>query len=88
MANINTERFIKAFANRRRMAIVKYLDHHGKATVGEISGRINLSFRATSKHLGILLAADILEREQVGLMMFYALRQPLHPVTKALLAHF
>ncbi|MBI2122458.1 MAG: winged helix-turn-helix transcriptional regulator [Candidatus Sungbacteria bacterium] len=65
------ERIIKAFANRRRLAIVRYLIRTKEATVGKIAEEINLSFKATSKHLGILLAADILEKEQRSLEMWY-----------------
>ena len=65
------EKFLKAFANHRRLEIVWFLNEKGPVTVSEISARINLSFKATSKHLGVLFAADIVEREQKGLQMFY-----------------
>ncbi len=58
------EKPLKALANRRRLAILKYLKQNREASVGEIAGTIKLSFRATSKHLGILAAADILDKEQ------------------------
>lgn len=71
-----TERTLKALANRRRLAIVKYLKGRREASVGDIAGAIKLSFKATSKHLGLLAAADITEREQRGALMFYRLAEP------------
>lgn len=73
---------MKAFANRRRLAIVKYLKKNREASVSEIAGEINLSFKATSKHLVILTAADILEKEQRSLSVFYKISSDLKPVSK------
>ncbi len=67
------ERVLKAAGNRRRLAIIAYLKNHKEASVGDIAAAIKLSFRATSKHLIILFGADILEREQRSLQMFYRL---------------
>ena len=63
------ERIIKAFANRRRLGIVRHLKKNKEATVGDIADAIKLSFKATSKHLAILSAAGIVEREQRSLQM-------------------
>lgn len=71
----NLEKQLKALANRRRLAILKYLKNVRQAPVGEIAGEINLSVKATSKHLNILATADILEREQISLSVFYRLSQ-------------
>lgn len=65
------ERTLKALANRRRLAILGYLKQKQEATVGEIAGKIKLSFKATSKHLGVLTAADIIEYEQRSKEMYY-----------------
>ncbi|MDP3052987.1 MAG: metalloregulator ArsR/SmtB family transcription factor [bacterium] len=67
------EKILKVLANRRRLAILKYLKENKEAPVAEIAQEIDLSFKATSKHLGILLAVDILEKEQRSLQMFYRL---------------
>ena len=80
-----TEKILKALANRRRMAIVAYLRRVGNATPSSISEEIKLSFKATSKHLGILFSADLVEREQFGLRIDYSLKQPLHRITKSAL---
>jgi len=80
-----TEKTLKALANRRRLAIIKYLDKNTKATVGDIAQEIKLSFKATSKHLIILLNADILDREQINLQMCYRLNKPLSSIVKSVL---
>lgn len=67
------ERILKALANQRRLAILKYLKKNKEAPVAEIAEEINLSFKATSKHLGVLSAADIVEKEQRSLQVFYRL---------------
>jgi len=67
------ERILKALANKRRLAILRYLKKEGEASVGNIAEEISLSFKATSKHLGILSAVDILDKEQRSSLMFYRL---------------
>jgi DNA-binding transcriptional ArsR family regulator len=76
------EKILKALANKRRLAIVKYLKKEKEAKVGDISSEIKLSFKATSKHLGILYAVDIVEKEQRGLEMYYSLNSTSHPIIK------
>ena len=76
------ERILKALANKRRLAIIKYLKKEKEATVGDISEKIKLSFKATSKHLGVLANADIVEKEQRSLQMWYSLSPTLHPIVK------
>lgn len=65
------EKVLKAFANRRRLEILQFIKEREKASVGEIAHKIGLSFKSTSKHLGVLFSADLIEREQVGLQIFY-----------------
>jgi DNA-binding transcriptional ArsR family regulator len=67
------ERIMKALANRRRLAILRFLKTEKEASVGDIAEEIRLSFKATSKHLGVLSAAGIVDREQRSLQMFYHL---------------
>lgn len=69
------EKMIKAFANKRRIAILKYLEKHKKATVGEMAEKIKLSFRSTSKHLILLIAAEVVARKQVGKYVFYEINE-------------
>ena len=80
------EKTLKALANRRRLAILKYLKEHKEASVGDVAEAIRLSFRATSKHLNILAALDILEREQRSLQMFYRLANSQKSAVKHILS--
>lgn len=73
MSEKDLERIMKALANRRRLAILRFLKKGGRASVGDIAEEIRLSFKATSKHLGILSGAGIVDREQQSLQMFYHL---------------
>jgi DNA-binding transcriptional ArsR family regulator len=76
------ERILKALANKRRLTIIKYLKKRDVANVGDIADHIKLSFKATSKHLSILTATDITEREQQGLNVNYQLSKQLNHVVK------
>lgn len=80
------ERVLKALANKRRLAIIRYLKKVGQAPVAEIAGEIDLSFKSTSKHLGILRAADILDKEQISLQMFYRLSAIQKPAAKHIIS--
>lgn len=66
------EKLYKALANRRRIAIVRYLKS-GSATVGEIAKSIKLSIKSTSRHLQVLLGAKFVVSEQHGLYVHYSL---------------
>lgn len=67
-------KFFKALANNRRLEILKLLKNQkGALTVSEISQRIILSFKSTSKHLLILEGVDLVKRQQEGLEVFYSL---------------
>lgn len=80
------ERELKAFANKRRLAIVKFLDNKQEASVGDIADHIHLSFKATSKHLLILAAADIVDKEQKSKTVFYRLSSPQPSLLKHVLS--
>ena len=76
---------LKALTNRRRLAILKFLESKDKASVGTIAAEIKLSFKATSAHLLILSACDILGREQTSTTVLYQLSRPLSPLIKTVL---
>ena len=76
------EKTLKALANRRRLAIVKYLKENGTATVNDLAKFLDLSFKSTSKHLRVLASASIVEREQKSLNMHYYLESRLSGVAK------
>ena len=65
------ERVLKALANRRRLAILRHLKRRKESSVGAIAESIRLSFKSTSRHLTVLSAADLVEREQRSLEVFY-----------------
>ena len=69
----NLERIYKAFANRRRLAILRLLNQKKEMNVSDVASGIKLSFKATSKHLNILSNAGILDKDQRGLEMYYSL---------------
>ncbi len=80
------ERIIKALANRRRLAILKYLKENREATVGELADEIDLSFKATSKHLGVLAANDVVDKDQRSAQMFYRLASSQKPAAKHIIS--
>ena len=89
MAKINEREFeksLKALANRRRLAILAFLKKRKQASVGDIASEIKLSFRATSRHLGVLHNADILAREQQSLHMFYCIASDIPPPARAVVS--
>ena len=67
------ERMFKALGNRRRLLILSFLKKKKRANVGEISEAIKLSFKSTSRHLGVLASAEILDKEQTSLYVNYSL---------------
>jgi len=70
---ITLEKTLKALANRRRLAILKYLKTHSGDDVSYIAREIHLSLVSTSKHLIILYRCGILEKDQHSLEVFYRL---------------
>lgn len=80
------ERTLKALANRRRLAILAYLKKNREASVGEIAAQIRLSLKATSKHLLVLAATDIVAKDQRGLQMFYRLASLQDPAARHILS--
>jgi len=86
MTTKELERILKPLANRRRIAILKVLDKQIKVSVGDIAKEIKLSLKSTSRHLALLFIAEIVEREQVNINVFYSLAKPLHPLTRQVLS--
>jgi len=66
------EKILKVFANARRLAILAHLCARKEATVGNVSREIKLSFKSTSRHLAVLFSADLVEREQRNLEVYYS----------------
>lgn len=87
MKNVKSmEKELKAFANRRRLAIVQYLKRHKRVPVGKIAKSIRASFKATSKQLIILKNAGIVEVRQDGQQMLYSIARKHTPVVWRLIA--
>ena len=81
----NLERILKAVANRRRLSILAFLKNKSEATVGEISRHIKLSFTATSQHLSVLYKADLVDKDQRSLEVFYSLAKSQERLVKNIL---
>ncbi len=79
------EKILKALASARRLGVVKFLAREEVGTVGELAEAIDLSYKSTSKHLAVLLAAGIVERQQQGPEASYHLAVALDPLVKYVL---
>ena len=79
------EKLLKVLANKRRIMILKLLKDRSMSVV-EIATKIKLSFRATSRHLSILSAQDILDREQISLQVFYKLSKSIPEIVSKILS--
>ncbi len=81
----NLEKVLKALANRRRLAIVGLLRRKRRLCVTDIAGHLKLSVRSTSKHLGVLRQADVLERVQESLVVYYCIPSSLPRAARVIL---
>jgi DNA-binding transcriptional ArsR family regulator len=86
MTERELERVLKALANKRRLAIVRFLKKRKESTVGDIAGAIKLSFKSTSRHLALLAAADVVDREQRSLSVYYKIAIDLPPAARSILS--
>ena len=80
------EKTLKAFANKRRLAIIRFLRKREEATVGDIAEHIGLSLKATSRHLSILAAARVLVSEQRSLYVYYRINSALPRGAKSIIS--
>lgn len=67
------ETIFKALGNRRRIKILKNLLKTTHLSVSEISRRIGLSLKSTSKHLLTLERIGLVKREQKSRWGFYSI---------------
>lgn len=84
---VAVDKLLKSLANSRRLAILKYLQRTDRASVSDVARHIKLSFKATSKHLAILSNADVIEKQQEGLVMWHRLSKQKHPIVTEVLKH-
>ncbi len=61
----------KAFSNINRIGIVKFLSQRDKSSVSEIAHHLDISLKATSKHLIILHNLDVLDSKGKDNRVFY-----------------
>lgn len=80
------ERVLKALANQRRLNILRLLEER-ELSVMHIAKGIKLSIKATSKHLQVLAKADLVDKRQESLHIYYRLSAPQHPVLGVALAN-
>ncbi len=80
------ERVLKALANRRRLAILDYIRQKKEASVGVVAEHMKLSFKATSKHLALLVAAGALDKEQRSSQMFFRLAPDMPEAARRILS--
>lgn len=64
-------KIFKSLGNERRLKILSLLLSEGPMSVSDVSEKINLSLKSTSKHLIILDRAGFVESRQVGLSRIY-----------------
>jgi ArsR family transcriptional regulator len=77
-------KFFRALNNTRRLKIIGILLDK-TLSVSEISERINLSFKSTSKHLRLLENAGLIERTQRKLYAFYKVKDKIKKPLRKLL---
>ena len=75
MNNKELVKIFKALGNERRFLILKHLFVKKELTVGKISELINLSFKSSSRHLSVLINADLVKVRQVNLNRFYSINE-------------
>ncbi|MBU3968724.1 ArsR family transcriptional regulator [Patescibacteria group bacterium] len=84
----DAEKMYKALANKRRLEILHYLSKETKANVIDISEKIKLSYRSTSKHLQILKNAGFIDSDQIDFGQFYYLKDKNNSFVKHFLSIF
>lgn len=73
MSNKELIKIFRAMGNERRFLILKHLSQKKELTVSQISELINLSFKSVSRHLSVLLNANLVEVRQANLNRFYCI---------------
>jgi DNA-binding transcriptional ArsR family regulator len=70
---ISLAHFASALSHPARIAIVNFLQSHGRASCGEIVEHLPLSQPTVSQHIKTLLEAGLLMQEPLGQKMLYQL---------------
>ena len=78
----------KALANINRLKIIKILSDRRKRSVTDISEKLGISLKATSKHLILLDNLDILENKGKDGHVWYYLNPDIPDDIKKVINHF
>lgn len=70
------ETILRALANKRRLSILLLLRKRENICVKDIADVLHFSYKATSKHLAKLRAADVVKSKQWKSEMQYSLSKP------------
>ena len=81
------EKILRGLANRRRLAILQLIRKHQRLSVGDLAVGINLSFKATSRHLRIMRQLELLDHQQHGVTVYYFLSPSLPVPAKTILKY-
>jgi DNA-binding transcriptional ArsR family regulator len=88
LADIDAVFAALAHASRRQILLVLHF-RGGEMTAGEIAARFDCTWPTTTRHLGILVDAGLVHKEQRGRQRIYRFdRERLHAVAQGWLARF
>lgn len=69
--------YFKVLSEVSRLTIIQLLKDNGSLKVGEIAEATGLGQANLSKHLKLLTQAGILQREQIGVSVYYQIADPI-----------
>lgn len=82
----NLEKELKILAEKNRLGILSFLKKKKSAPVGQIADNLSISFKATSKHLLILVKSGILKSQRDGIFIIYYISSDLSPVAREVIS--
>ncbi len=81
------EKLFRVLGNKRRIQIIKLLLKKGELSVSEIADKINLSLKATSRHLMQLFHIDVLKKDQRSKNVYYGISGNLNLESKSAISY-
>ena len=81
------EKILKVLANINRLKILSYLVRHTNVAVVDIAEHCNISYKAVSKHLGMLYHADIVDRSRRQAEVHYRISDTIHPIASTVIKY-
>lgn len=89
MSDLKTwTKLFKGLGNVSRLRIITLLSKEGPLSVGDIAREIHVSIKGTSKHVLILHALNILDRDGRAGQVFYSLRRDMDPAARSIINKF